>query len=232
MCARKRRTCSLSRIETLFERCCAARSRPQAIRCSRAASTTEVLRLLKSTRISVVLTDLRLPGGTGMDVLAASRDADANMPVIVMTAYGTIQDAVSAMKDGAFDFLAKPVDTDHLLVLMERALGQRRLVMRAVLILKEEYAARYGFPRIIGEDPALEKVSLELQSSRELGRDGALARRERHRQRAFCARSPSAEREARGSLRRHQLCGHSRRPSGKRALRARKRRLYWRSASD
>ena len=127
-----------------------------------AASTTEVLRLLKSTRISVVLTDLRLPGGTGMDVLAASRDADANMPVIVMTAYGTIQDAVSAMKDGAFDFLAKPVDTDHLLVLMERAVGQRRLVMEH-LILKEEYAARYGFPRIIGEDPALEKVSLELQ---------------------------------------------------------------------
>ncbi len=127
-----------------------------------AASTTEALRLLKSARISVVLTDLRLPGGTGMDVLTASRDADANMPVIVMTAYGTIQDAVSAMKDGAFDFLAKPVDTDHLLVLMERAVGQRRLVLEN-LILKEEYAARYDFPRIIGEDPALEKVSLELQ---------------------------------------------------------------------
>ncbi len=127
-----------------------------------AASATVAARHLTRARISVVLTDLRLPGGSGMDVLKAAREADPNMPVIVMTAYGTVQDAVAAMKDGAFDFLAKPVDTDHLLVLMERAVGQRRLLTEN-LILKEEYAARYGFPQIIGEDPALEKVSLDLQ---------------------------------------------------------------------
>jgi DNA-binding NtrC family response regulator len=127
-----------------------------------AQSAAEASRLLARARISVVLTDLRLPGGCGMDVLRAAREADPNMPVIVMTAYGTVQDAVAAMKDGAFDFLAKPVDTDHLLVLMERAVGQRRLLTEN-LILKEEYAARYGFPKIIGEDPALEKVSLDLQ---------------------------------------------------------------------
>jgi DNA-binding NtrC family response regulator len=84
------------------------------------------------------------------------------MPVIVMTAYGTVQDAVSAMKDGAFDFLSKPVDTDHLLLLMERAVEQRRLLLEN-LVLKEEYAARYGFPQIIGEDPALLEVSRALQ---------------------------------------------------------------------
>jgi len=123
---------------------------------------TDAERLLARARISVVLTDLRLPGGSGMDVLKAAGEADASMPVIVMTAYGTIQDAVAAMKDGAFDFLSKPVDTDHLLVLMERAVGQRRLLMEN-LILKEEYASRFGFPKIIGEDPALEKVSLDLQ---------------------------------------------------------------------
>ncbi len=127
-----------------------------------AESATVAVRHLTRARISVVLTDLRLPGGSGMDVLKAAREADPNMPVIVMTAYGTVQDAVAAMKDGAFDFLAKPVDTDHLLVLMERAVGQRRLLTEN-LVLKEEYAARYGFPQIIGEDPALEKVSLELQ---------------------------------------------------------------------
>jgi DNA-binding NtrC family response regulator len=127
-----------------------------------ASSVAEASRHLTRARISVVLTDLRLPGGNGMDVLRAARDADPNMPVIVMTAYGTVQDAVAAMKDGAFDFLAKPVDTDHLLVLMERAVGQRRLLTEN-LILKDEYAARYGFPQIIGEDPALEKVSLDLQ---------------------------------------------------------------------
>lgn len=134
----------------------------QGYRVVDAGSAADASRFLTRARISVVLTDLRLPGGSGMDVLRAARDADPNMPVIVMTAYGTVQDAVIAMKDGAFDFLAKPVDTDHLLVLMERAVGQRRLLTEN-LILKEEYAARYGFPKIIGEDPALKKVSLDLQ---------------------------------------------------------------------
>jgi len=117
---------------------------------------------LKSARIKVVLTDLRLPGGTGRDVLATAREVDPNMPVIVMTAYGTVQDAVAAMKDGAFDFLAKPVDTDHLVLLVERAVMQRRLVTEN-LILKQEYAARFGFPEIIGEDAKLAKVSADLQ---------------------------------------------------------------------
>jgi DNA-binding NtrC family response regulator len=126
-------------------------------------TASDARRLLASSRISVVLTDLRLPGSaSGLDVLRAARECDPNMPVIVMTAYGTVQDAVSAMKDGAFDFLSKPVDTDHLLLLMERAVEQRRLLLEN-LVLKEEYAARYGFPQIIGEDPALLEVSRALQ---------------------------------------------------------------------
>src|SRR3989304_692426 len=120
-------------------------------------------RILTSSRIAVVLTDLRLPGSaSGLDVLRAARECDPNMPVIVMTAYGTVEDAVFAMKDGAFDFLSKPVDTDHLLLLMERAVEQRRLPLET-LVRKEEYAARYGFPQIIGEDPALLEVSRALQ---------------------------------------------------------------------
>ncbi len=127
-----------------------------------ASDAVEARGCLSSSRISVVLTDLRLPRGNGMDVLRAACEADTNLPVIVMTAYGTIEDAVVAMKEGAFDFLSKPVDTDHLLVLMERAVDRRRLLIEN-LILKEEYASRYGFPRIVGEGPALEEVSLALQ---------------------------------------------------------------------
>jgi DNA-binding NtrC family response regulator len=127
-----------------------------------AADTPEALSVLAGSRVSVVLTDLRLPRGSGMDVLKAAREADANLPVIVMTAFGTIEDAVAAMKDGAFDFLSKPVDTDHLMVLTERAVEQRRLLMEN-LILREEYAARYGFPRIIGHDSTLEEVSRAIQ---------------------------------------------------------------------
>jgi DNA-binding NtrC family response regulator len=128
-----------------------------------ARTVPEARRILATARVSVVLTDLRLPGNSsGLDVLESALDSDPNLPVIVMTAYGTVQDAVDAMKEGAFDFLSKPVDTDHLLLLMERAVGQRRLLMEN-LVLKEEYAARYGFPQIIGEDKALGDVSRALQ---------------------------------------------------------------------
>lgn len=131
-------------------------------RVEEAADAREAVQILTSSRVSVVLTDLRLPRGSGMEVLHAAREADPHLPVIVMTAFGTIEDAVAAMKDGAFDFLSKPVDTDHLLVLTERAVEQRRLQMENVL-LKEEYASRYGFPEIIGEDGSLEEVSRAVQ---------------------------------------------------------------------
>ena len=78
-----------------------------------------------------------------------------------MTAYGSIQDAVAAMKEGAMDFLAKPVDPDHLLLMVERALAQRRLFAENTL-LKEELAERRGAPRIIGEDPSLRQVLQHL----------------------------------------------------------------------
>ena len=79
-----------------------------------------------------------------------------------MTAYGSIQDAVAAMKEGALDFLAKPVDPDHLLLMVERALAQRRLLTEYIL-LKEELASRRGAPQIIGEAPALKQVIVALQ---------------------------------------------------------------------
>ena len=108
-----------------------------------------------------MLSDLRLPEGDGFGVLRAAKELDPELPVIVMTAFGSIQDAVAAMKEGALDFLAKPVDPDHLLLLVERALAQRRLATENIL-LKEELAARRGAPQIVGEDPRLKQVSLAL----------------------------------------------------------------------
>jgi DNA-binding NtrC family response regulator len=107
---------------------------------------------------AVVLSDLRLPVGDGFGVLEAAKEADPQLPVIVMTAFGGIQDAVQAMKAGAMDFLAKPVDPDHLLLLVERALIQRRLFSE-VTLLKEELAARRGAPTIIGESAALRQTA-------------------------------------------------------------------------
>jgi len=110
----------------------------------------------------IVLTDLRMPGGSGIDVLRAAKNADSDVPVIVMTAYGSIDEAVQAMKDGAHDFLQKPVDSNHLLLLVERALEQLRLRTENVL-LREEWSKRYGFPRIIGESEAIKRSVAETQ---------------------------------------------------------------------
>src|SRR5215813_11715685 len=117
---------------------------------------------LAASRPAVVLSDLRLTEGDGFGVLRAAKELDPALPVIVMTAFGSIQDAVAAMKEGALDFLAKPVDPDHLLLMVERALAQRRLAAENML-LKEELASRRGAPQIIGDDPKLKQVSVTLQ---------------------------------------------------------------------
>ena len=108
-----------------------------------------------------MLTDLKLPIGDGFGVLKAAKEIDPELPVVVMTAYGSIQDAVTAMKEGAMDFLAKPVDPDHLLLMVERAMVQRRMLTEYFL-LKQELGERRGAPRIIGEDPKLVQVSQQL----------------------------------------------------------------------
>jgi DNA-binding NtrC family response regulator len=122
-----------------------------------ARDEAEARELLAQTRPAVVLTDLKLPSGDGFGVMRAAKDIDPDLQVIVMTAYASIQDAVTAMKEGAMDFLAKPMDPDHLLLLVERAIAQRRILTEN-LLLKDELAERRGAPRIIGEHPQLKRV--------------------------------------------------------------------------
>jgi DNA-binding NtrC family response regulator len=127
-----------------------------------ASDEPEAQAALQAAAPAVVLSDLRLPRGDGFGVIRAAKAYDPDLPVIVMTAYGSIQDAVAAMKQGALDFLAKPVDPDHLLLLVDRAVAQRRLVAEYFL-LKEELASRRGLPEIVGDAPALKQVTLALQ---------------------------------------------------------------------
>jgi len=122
------------------------------------AAAAEVVR----TPHRLVLTDLRMPHGSGLDVLRSARAADPSVPVIVMTAFGSIDEAVQAMKDGAHDFLQKPVDSNHLLLLVDRALEQARLRTENIL-LREEWSRRYGFPRIVGESEAMKRAVAETQ---------------------------------------------------------------------
>jgi DNA-binding NtrC family response regulator len=121
----------------------------------------DALQQLRQSRPAVVLTDLKLPSGDGFAVLRAAKELDPELQVVVMTAYGSIQDAVTAMREGAMDFLAKPVDPDHLLLMVERAIAQRRMLTDYIL-LKEEMAERRGAPKIIGEDGKLRHVLQQL----------------------------------------------------------------------
>jgi DNA-binding NtrC family response regulator len=127
-----------------------------------AADAREAMMEIARAPHRVVLTDLRMPHGSGLDVLHAARAADSGVPVIVMTAFGSIDEAVQAMKDGAHDFLQKPVDSNHLLLLVERALEQARLRTENIL-LREEWSKRYGFPRIIGESETIKRAVSETQ---------------------------------------------------------------------
>jgi len=117
---------------------------------------------IRNHRYQLVLSDLKLPGNSGIDVLREAKRVDPTLPFILMTAYGSVEEAVVAMKEGAFDFIQKPVDLDHLKLLIERAAKQQEL-LRENLLLREEYAAHYGFPRIVGEHPAMKDASQMTQ---------------------------------------------------------------------
>ena len=127
-----------------------------------ATDELEATAALRDHRPAIVLTDLRLPQGDGFGVLRAAKELDPEISVIVMTAYGSIEDAVVAMKEGAMDFLAKPVDPDHLLLLVGRALDRHRITTENML-LKEELAIRRGLPEIVGQDASLRKVVTMLR---------------------------------------------------------------------
>ena len=119
-------------------------------------------RLAEGRRYLAVVTDLRLPGADGIAVLKQAKESDPECPVIVMTAYGTIDNAVEAMKLGAFDFIQKPLDVDHLILLLRRCREHREL-LHENLLLKEEFQTRYGLPSIIGESPSIVGVSQSIQ---------------------------------------------------------------------
>jgi len=122
----------------------------------------EGIKKLSDQRIGLVLTDLKLPKKDGFEVLKAAKEEDPLLPVIVMTAFGTIETAVKAVKQGAYDFLTKPFDTDHLLVLIKRALDTTRVAEENIL-LRSEFSDKLGFPRIIGKSRQLQEISEKIQ---------------------------------------------------------------------
>ncbi|HEX2123171.1 MAG TPA: sigma-54 dependent transcriptional regulator [Thermoanaerobaculia bacterium] len=118
--------------------------------------------LAEGRRYVAVLTDLRLPGADGIAVLRQAKESDPDCPVIVMTAFGTIENAVEAMKLGAYDFIQKPIDVDHLSLLLSRCREERQL-RHENLLLKEEFQKQYRLPAIVGDSAPIVEVSHAIQ---------------------------------------------------------------------
>ncbi|MFN8059715.1 MAG: sigma-54 dependent transcriptional regulator [Vicinamibacterales bacterium] len=136
----------------------------QGHRVVEAVDQVEAEEALARQAAHLVLTDLRLPRGDGLGVLRAARAIDPNVPVILMTAYGALEEAVEAMKGGALDFLAKPINPEHLQLLVARALAERRLRVENGR-LKAEVAEQRGAPPIIGEHASIRRLLNDLQKA-------------------------------------------------------------------
>ncbi|MGA2772749.1 MAG: sigma-54 dependent transcriptional regulator [Bryobacteraceae bacterium] len=121
----------------------------------KAASAEEGIKVVD--RADLVLTDLRLPGMDGLQLLALIRRQNAQVPVIMMTAFGSIETAVESMKAGATDFLLKPFSLDHLMQVVAKALEVRAL-RDENRQLKAELGRRYEFDNIIGRSPAMQEI--------------------------------------------------------------------------
>ena len=108
-------------------------------------------------RADLILTDLKLPGMDGLELLNAIRRQNSNTPVIIMTAFGTIEGAIEAMKAGAADFLLKPFSIDHLMAVIQKALEVRALRDENEK-LREELGQRYEFDSIIGHSASMQEI--------------------------------------------------------------------------
>ena len=122
-----------------------------------AADGPAALAAIQESRPALVLTDLKMPGMSGLELLKKIRADDPEIPVIMITAFGTIQNAVEAVKSGAYDYLTKPIDYEDLLLGVKRALDHTHL-MQEVRTLRQSLDRKYGFENIIGHSEALVAV--------------------------------------------------------------------------
>jgi DNA-binding NtrC family response regulator len=132
----------------------------------RATEADRALALLESERPDLVLTDLRMPDMDGMAMLERVRAVDPATPVVVVTAFATIDSAVAAIKRGAFDYVPKPFTMDALLVVVERALRQRSLALEN-RSLRQQLHETLALDNVVGRSPAMTRVfDLVLKAAR------------------------------------------------------------------
>src|SRR5262250_917453 len=116
----------------------------------------EALKKVVSSRPDLIVLDYMMPGLSGLDVLKELRKREDDTPVVMITAYGTLERAVEAMKEGAYDFITRPFEPDHIVLVVQKALERQRL-KRGIEVLSEEIGERYRL--IVGESPKMSHVA-------------------------------------------------------------------------
>jgi two-component system NtrC family response regulator len=122
-----------------------------------AGSGQEALAQLQSADVDLVLTDMKMPGMDGMSLLEQIKKKDADLPVIMMTAYGTVDKAVEAMQKGAYSYILKPFDNNRLVIFVNKAVSMYRVV-KDNRRLREDVSSRYRFDNIIGKSKPMKDV--------------------------------------------------------------------------
>jgi two-component system response regulator AtoC len=131
-----------------------------------ASDGSRAIALLAAQHFDAIVTDLRMPGADGFEVLRAAKARAPETEVVMMTAYATVPDAVEAMKQGAFDYLAKPFDPDDAALVVARALERRRLRERSAAPAPE--AAPFAFHNLVGRSAAMAEVYRLLEQAARL----------------------------------------------------------------
>ncbi|MCI0531319.1 MAG: sigma-54 dependent transcriptional regulator [candidate division Zixibacteria bacterium] len=122
-----------------------------------ASTGDEAAERIRSQNYDVILSDVRIPTMDGIEVLKMAKSHLPDSKVVMMTAYGTVQNAVEAMKLGAFDYVMKPISADELEIVVKKALEYKRLLFENKQ-LKSELAGKYKYENIVGKSPAMRKV--------------------------------------------------------------------------
>jgi two-component system NtrC family response regulator len=122
-----------------------------------AESGVEAMPLIRETDLDLVITDMRMPGMDGMELLKEAKIFNPDLPVIMITAFGEVEKAVAAMQTGAFNYLTKPFKNEELLVSIKKAVDHYALV-RENLRLKNEVSDRYSYANMIGKDKKMQQL--------------------------------------------------------------------------
>ena len=117
----------------------------------------EASKILKREEFDVLVTDLKMKGLKGLDLLEEANKVAPMTPVIIITAFGTIESAIKAMKMGAYDYITKPFQMDEIVLTVRKAL-ENRLLKKEVIRLRKEVESRYDFHQLIGKSPSMQKI--------------------------------------------------------------------------